>query len=151
MYWAMNTINVEIDELIPHRRPLRLIDQILEVDEDSAVTASTVTEQWPLFANGSVNPIVLIELVAQTALAHRGYTQIKKSAASVVRKGFLVGVKHADFLIHEIPLRTRIITRSTTRVLFDNFREISGIARIDEDIIGEITLQSVQSEPGERK
>ena len=63
MYWAMNTINVEIDELIPHRRPLRLIDQILEVDEDSAVTASTVTEQWPLIANGSVNPIVLIELV----------------------------------------------------------------------------------------
>jgi predicted hotdog family 3-hydroxylacyl-ACP dehydratase len=147
----MNTINVEIDELIPHRRPLRLIDQILEVDEDFAVTASTVTEQWPLFANGSVNPIVLIELVAQTALANRGYTQIKKSTGTVVKRGFLVGIKNADFLIHEIPQRTRIITRSTTRVLFDHFREISGIARIGEDIIGEITLQSVQSEPGEKK
>jgi len=147
----MNTINVEIDELIPHRRPLRLIDEILEVDEDSAVTVSTVNQQWPLFANGSVNPIVLIELVAQTALAHRGYTQIKKSAASVIKKGFLVGVKHADFFIDEIPLHTRIITRSTTRVLFDNFREISGVARIGADIIGEITLQSLQSESGERK
>ena len=148
MYWVMNTINVEIDELIPHRRPLRLIDQILEVDEDSAVTVSTVTEQWPLFANGSVNPIVLIELVAQTALAYRGYTQMKKSAGTVVRRGFLVGVKNADFFIDEIPLQTRIITRSTTRFLFDNFREISGIARIGEDIIGEITLQSLQSESG---
>jgi len=147
----MNTINVEIDELIPHRRPLRLIDEILEVDQDSAVTASTVAEHWPLFANGSVDPIVLIELVAQTALAHRGYTQIKKSAAAVVSKGFLVGVKSADFFIHEIPLHTRIITRSTTRVLLENFREISGIARIGENIIGEITLQSLQSASGERK
>jgi len=151
MYWVMTTINVEIDELIPHRRPLRLIDEILEMDEDSAATASTVTDQWPLIANGSVNPIVLIELVAQTALAHRGYTQIKKSAAAVVRKGFLVGVKKADFFIDEIPPHTRIITRSTTRVLFDNFREISGIARIGEDIIAEITLQSLQSETEERK
>jgi predicted hotdog family 3-hydroxylacyl-ACP dehydratase len=149
MYWVMNTINLEIDELIPHRRPLRLIDEILEVDKDSAVTLSTVTEQWPLYANGSVNPVVLIELVAQTALAHRGCTQINKSAASVIRKGFLVGVKQADFFIDEIPLHTRIITRSKTRFLFDNFREISGIARIGEDIIGKITLQSLQSESGE--
>jgi predicted hotdog family 3-hydroxylacyl-ACP dehydratase len=148
----MNTINLEINKLIPHRRPLRLIDEILEVDEDSAVTVSMVTQQWPLCANSSVvSPIVLIELVAQTALAHRGYTQIKKSAAAVIRKGFLVGVKHANFFIDKIPLHTRIITRSTTRVLFDNFREISGVARIGADIIGEITLQSLQSEPGEKK
>jgi predicted hotdog family 3-hydroxylacyl-ACP dehydratase len=151
MYWVMNSISVNIDALIPHRRPLRLIDEILEVDEDSAVTAATVAEQWPLFANGAVNPIVLIELVAQTALAHWGYTQIKKSADAVVRKGFLVGVQHADFFIDEIPVHTRITTRSTTRVVFDNFREISGVARIGEDIIGEIRLQSVKSEPKESK
>jgi predicted hotdog family 3-hydroxylacyl-ACP dehydratase len=151
MYWVMNSISVNIDALIPHRRPLRLIDEILEVDEDSAVTAATVAEQWPLFANGAVNPIVLIELVAQTALAHWGYTQIKKSADAVVRKGFLVGVQHADFFIDEILVHTRITTRSTTRVVFDNFREISGVARIGEDIIGEIRLQSVKSEPKESK
>ena len=55
MYWSINTINLDIDELIPHRRPLELIDEILEVDEDSAVTGWMVTERWPLFENAPLS------------------------------------------------------------------------------------------------
>jgi len=136
----MNLIDVNIDNLIPHRRPLRLIDEILGVDEDSAVSAAVTTQQWPMLADGAVNPIVLIELVAQTAAAMGGLKG-KKGAAG--NRGLIVGIKSADFFIHGIPLRSRVITRSTTRLLIENFKEITGVVQIDDTVVAEITLQSV--------
>lgn len=136
----MNLIDVDIDNLIPHRRPLRLIDEILGVEEDSAVSAATISPQWPLLADGAANPIVLIELVAQTAAALGGLKQKKGASAD---RGLIVGIKSANFFIDEIPLHSRIITRSTTRLLIENFKEITGVVQIDETVVARITLQSV--------
>lgn len=136
----MNLIDVDIDNLIPHRRPLRLIDEILGVEEDSAVSAATISPQWPLLADGAANPIVLIELVAQTAAALGGLKQKKGASAD---RGLIVGIKSANFFIDEIPLLSRIITRSTTRLLIENFKEITGVVQIDETVVARITLQSV--------
>jgi len=136
----MNPIDVEIDTLMPHRRPLRLIDEILSVDEDSAVSAATINRQWPLLADGAANPIVLVELVAQTAAALGGF---KKKRGAAAGGGLIVGIKSANFFIDAIPLHSRIITRSTTRLLIDNFKEITGVVRIDDAVVAEIALQSV--------
>jgi len=136
----MNPIDVEIDTLIPHRRPLRLIDEILSVDEDSAMSAASINRQWPLLTDGAVNPIVLIELVAQTAAALGG---LKKKKEAAVGGGLIVGIKSANFFIDEIPMNSRIITRSTTRLLLDNFKEITGVVRINDAVVAEIALQSV--------
>ena len=121
----------------------RLIDEILGVDEDSAVTAAVITEQWPLLADGAANPIVLIELVAQTAAAFGGLQKTKKNDGAPGHRGLIVGIKSANFFIDEIPLHSQVITRSTTRPLIENFKEISGVARIGETVVAEITLQSV--------
>lgn len=139
----MNPIDVDIDNLIPHRRPLRLIDEILGVDEDSAVSAAMITPQWPLLENGSANPIVLIELVAQTAAALGGYKKKKNNDATSIGSGLIVAIKSATLFIDQIPLHSRIVTRSTTRYLIDNFKEITGVAKIGETVVAEITLQSV--------
>ena len=136
----MTFIDVNIDELVPHRRPLRLIDEILGVDENSAVSASTISRQWPLLAGDAANPIVLIEIVAQTAAAQGGLKE-KKGASG--NRGLIVGIKSAIFFIDEIPLHSRIITRSTTRLLIENFKEITGVVKIDDTVVAEITLQSV--------
>jgi predicted hotdog family 3-hydroxylacyl-ACP dehydratase len=136
----MNLNHVDIDELVPHRRPLRLIDEILGVDEDSAVSAAVISRQWPLLADGAANPIVLIELVAQTAAAMGGLKE-KKGASG--NRGLIVGIKSANFFIDEIPLHSRIITRSTTRLLLENFKEITGVVQIDDTVVAEITLQGV--------
>lgn len=139
----MNTSDMDIDDLVPHRRPLRLIDEIVSVDEDSAVTAAVMSRQWPLLKNGAANPIVLIELVAQTAAALGGLKQNNKNKSATGNRGLIVGIKSAVFYIDEIPLHSRIITRSTTRLLLENFKEITGVAKIGESVVAEITLQSV--------
>jgi len=38
----------DVESLIPHRNRMKLIDEIMVVDEKTAVTASVVTETWPM-------------------------------------------------------------------------------------------------------
>ena len=139
----MNLIDVDIDELVPHRRPLRLIDEILDMDEDSAVSAARVTPQWPMLENGSANPIVLIELVAQTSAALGGYRKKKKNDDAPVGGGLIVAIKSAAFFTDQIPLNSRVVTRATTRLLIENFKEITGVVKMDDTVIAEVSLQSV--------
>ncbi len=138
-----NILDVPIDDLVPHRRPMRLIDEILEVGEDSAVSVAVVLPIWPLVSDNAVNPIVLIELVAQTSAAFGGYQ--KKKEGSAAGGGMIVSVKSATFYLERIPVNSRLITRSHTRVLIENFKEVSGMVKLGEDVIGEVILQSVSS------
>jgi len=140
---TMTPIEVDIDDLIPHRRPMRLIDEILKVDEDSATTGACAQPTWPLLKNGAANPIVLIEVVAQTAAVLGGLKARKENERASVGRGLLVAIKSAEFFIDAIPLESRIITRATSRLLLENLKEISGTARIGETVVAEITLQSV--------
>jgi len=136
----MNQIDIRIEDLLPHRDRMLLIDKIIEVDDEKAVTESIVTKEWPLFEDNSVNPIILIELTAQTAGVYIGWKEIKKNR-NTYGKGWIVGIKKAAFYLDKISLNNRIIVSSKKTFIFDNFYEILGIAKIDSDIIGEIILQ----------
>jgi predicted hotdog family 3-hydroxylacyl-ACP dehydratase len=139
--------DINIDDLLPHRDRMKLVDEVIEVNEHTAVTRSTVTENWPLFEENYVNPIVLIELVAQTAGISLGWTELKNREINPKGKGWLVGIKEAAFYLEGIPLNSRIITESRKVFDFDNYKEISGIARIKGEIAGKIIVQVVQSDP----
>ena len=41
----MNRFDINIEDLLPHRDRMLLIDEILEVDDKTAVTRATVTDQ----------------------------------------------------------------------------------------------------------
>ncbi|SPD74809.1 conserved hypothetical protein [uncultured Desulfobacterium sp.] len=138
--------HIGIEDLIPHRGRMRLIDEIIEVDENRAVTSAVVNETWPLFDGEAVNPLVLIELVAQTAGICNGFERIKELGMDSEKKGWLVGVKKACFSVVAIPLSTQIITSCEDVFKYEKFREILGVNRIGEDIVGEVTLQVFQPE-----
>ena len=140
----MQTIREEIDALLPHRRPMRLIDEIIAVEGDSVVTAATVIEQWPLLKSGAVSPIVTLELVAQSAAALGGWKQLNSPDRPAGRAGLLVGIQSAVFHIDRIPLHSLILTRCTTRQMLGDFKQISGSVRIGGQLIAEINLQTVQ-------
>ncbi|RJR28845.1 MAG: hypothetical protein C4576_35955 [Desulfobacteraceae bacterium] len=142
----MNRAAMVIDDLLPHRGRMRLVDEVIEVDEERAVTRSTVSEQWPLFDGKGVNALILIELTAQTAGICNCWKGIKEQGDRFVRKGWLVGIKHSRFFVDTIPLNTQIITTTENRFSFENFREVSGTVTIDSRLVGEITLQLVQAD-----
>ena len=41
-------IDIDIEQLIPHRDRMKLIDEVIESDDEKAVTESLVTEKWPV-------------------------------------------------------------------------------------------------------
>jgi predicted hotdog family 3-hydroxylacyl-ACP dehydratase len=140
----MKRANIAIEDLLPHRGRMMLINEIIEMDEDRAVTVSVVTDQWPLFDGKTVSPIILIELIAQTAGISNGLERIRKHGKNSEKKGWLVGIKKSRFFVDAIPLHTTIITRAENRFKYDGFREILGTARIGQDIICETSLQVIQ-------
>jgi len=139
-------IEVAIERLIPHRDRMKLIDAIVEVDDRWAVTESTVTDRWPLLEGDSVNPLVLIELIAQTSAVTIGWKKLKEEGDAESGKGWLVGIKSADFPDIEIPLHARITTRSEINFTMDNYTELHGISTIGKDRIGEAVLQVMRAE-----
>jgi predicted hotdog family 3-hydroxylacyl-ACP dehydratase len=141
-----SVIMYDIETLIPHRGAMKLIGEIIEIDESRCVTASIASESWPLVSGGSVDPIILIELAAQTAGVHFGWEEMRKGNPDVGKVGWIVGIKKAEFFRDRIPVGSRIEVSITDRKSDATYAEIAGTARIGTEIAGEIMLQVFRPE-----
>ena len=91
----LNTdMNLDIETMIPHRGRMRLIEKVVAVDNQKALTAATTSEDWPLYRDGSVDVLVTIELVAQTA----ALLEVNEGADGEVKR---FGVEAAEALVDE--------------------------------------------------
>jgi predicted hotdog family 3-hydroxylacyl-ACP dehydratase len=123
-----------------------LIDEILEVDDKTAVTRATVTDQWPFFDGQTVDSLILIELVAQTAGISNGWVRIQKHGKDSEKKEWLVGIKQSRFFVDTLVLNDRIITRAENQFEYEGYRQILGTAKIGSEVVGEVALQVIQTE-----
>lgn len=137
--------NLTIESLLPHRGRMLLVDKILELDDRQATTLSVVREGWPLFRDGFCNPLILIELVAQTSGIHNGLTRLKKRGADGDIGGWLVGVKQAVFHTAAIARGKHITTTAKNAFVFDDLREIAGSVSIDGVVAAEVVLQVMEA------
>jgi predicted hotdog family 3-hydroxylacyl-ACP dehydratase len=143
----MTTPRIELEALVPHRRPMLLISEIIAFDDQSAATRSVVGRDWPLVGPDGVNALILIELVAQTAAINNGWELFKRDGPGTDRRGWIVGIKSARFRIAAIAPDTTIRVESVNQFAYDNFREIQGIAKIEGKPVAEVLLQLMQAEP----
>lgn len=143
----MTTPPIELEALVPHRRPMLLISEIIAFDDQSAATQSVVGRDWPLMGADGVNALILIELVAQTAAINNGWELFKRDGPGTDRRGWIVGIKSARFRIAAIAPNTTIRVESVNQFAYDNFREIQGIAKIEGKPVAEVLLQLIQAEP----
>ena len=142
----MNRFDINIEDLLPHRDRMLLIDEILEIDDKTAVSRSTVTDQWPFFDGKTVDSIILIELVAQTAGINNGWVRLKTHGQNSEKKGWLVGIKQSRLFVDAVSLNELIITKAENQFEYENYRHIAGFASIGSKIVGEVTLQLIQTE-----
>ena len=138
----MSLLNIDIESLIPHRAPIKMISEVLEITPQSAVAGAVVSSDWPLCDGNAVSPIVLIEIVAQTGAVIDGYKRKIQGKAS--GKGWLVGVKDAQFNIAEISVGTHLVASVGNSYSFDNYSVIKGIVKAGEEILAVIVLQALR-------
>ena len=132
--------------LLPHRPPMLLVDEILTLDDDGAVTRSVVRADWPLCDGREASAIVLVELVAQTSGIHNGYIRGKVEGLAADKRGWIVGIRRAQWAVDRLPVGTRIVTRTENTMEFEGFRDVIGRVEINDRPAAEITLQLLRAD-----
>lgn len=130
---------IDIESLIPHREPIKIITEVIEITDDNGIAAAVVNERWPLCDGRAVRSIVLIEAIAQTAAIVEGYKRKKNGKDGV--KGWLVGIKSAEFTREFIPLSTRITVSVRSLYSFEKYGVTEGVVKAGDEILLTAVLQ----------
>ena len=133
------------ETLLPHRGRMLLVGEILALDHEQATTLSVAQRNWPLYQDGIVSPLILVELVAQTAGVHNGLKRLKTQSSGSETRGWLVGVKNAVFHVSAILIGESVTTTARNAFVFENLREITGTAFINGRLAAEVILQVVEA------
>lgn len=144
----MNTITISdltLDDLLPHRGHMMLLEKVLEVDSKHALTLCRVGKSWPMAEEKGVHPLILIELAAQTAGVCNGLDRIQTKGLESDQMGWLVGIKKTEFLIDSLPFGSEIIISAENTYSFDNLREVFCELHMDNKLICKSTLQLFQA------
>ena len=87
---------MEAEKLIPQRPPLCAIDRLTDYyGKQGVVEATLPLEGIFLRGDGTVEPMVVVEIVAQSFAAVKGYENMIEGDS--VRKGYLVEIKRFEF------------------------------------------------------
>jgi predicted hotdog family 3-hydroxylacyl-ACP dehydratase len=85
-------MNADIEQLIPHRAPMRWIDALTECSDTTAVATATFGAEHFAVENGAVLETALVECVAQTAAAALGRRAQAGGKTSAGNNGMLIAV-----------------------------------------------------------
>lgn len=138
--------DITIEDLLPHREGMLLISEVLRCDDRGSAARCIVKKEWPLVDERGVSPLVLVELVAQTAGINNGWQIIQQQGPGADHRGWIVGIKSARFHVDHLPLGTQIVVTSQNQFEFESFREISGTVEVDGRLAAEVVLQLMQAE-----
>jgi 3-hydroxyacyl-[acyl-carrier-protein] dehydratase len=131
---------VTVDMLLPHRLPMCLVDRLVEFDDNSGVVEACIGPDSLLVnKDGTLDRVVLIELIAQSYAAVKGYSDLL--GGKEIKKGFLVAAKQIELNGRAAAgdlLRIRV---STTGVVGD-FNIADGVITKDDMVLasGNITV-----------
>jgi predicted hotdog family 3-hydroxylacyl-ACP dehydratase len=134
-------MSVAIENLIPHRAPMRWIDALTDCTETTARATATVSAESFAVADGSVLETALIEFVAQTAAAALGQRARNRGKSGATGNGMLVAV--SNFKIHSRPATGKNLQiEIRERKCLGSMMMISSVVSSEGRVIaaGELTL-----------
>jgi predicted hotdog family 3-hydroxylacyl-ACP dehydratase len=118
-------------DLIPQRQPMVLIDQLISVGENSASGRLFIRESNVFCAGGYFQEGGLMEFIAQTAAAWKGYRQLSQQEG--VNPGFIGAIKNLS--VHLLP---EINTEIQSEILVDS--ELLGYTLITGKVVQNKTI-----------
>jgi 3-hydroxyacyl-[acyl-carrier-protein] dehydratase len=134
---------VEIQDILPHRYPLLLVDRILEIEETRIVGIKNVTATEPHFQGHfpdfPVMPgVLIVECMAQTA-GVLVLSQIPDRKNKVVLLTTIEGAKFRKPVIPGDQLRVEMTVISRR----SNVAKMRGEARVNNEIVAECTVMCI--------
>lgn len=133
-------------DLLPHRDAMLLLDIVLAVDENHAVTETVVKTSWPMATSVGVSPLVCVELVAQTIGVCNVWGLMRLHGEKTNKNGWLVAIKKAVFHVDTLPIGARLTIRAENGLAYHMFREATGRVYRQDQIVAEAVVQLYQGE-----
>jgi predicted hotdog family 3-hydroxylacyl-ACP dehydratase len=107
-----------IEAYVPHRGTMRLLDRLIEVDEEHAVAEVDVPTDGLFVRDGAVPAWVGIEYMAQTVSAWAGARA--QRLGSQPRVGFLLGTRRFEAQRPEFPGGATLRVEARCEIMGDN-------------------------------
>lgn len=124
--------------LIPQNPPMAMIDTIIEVSNQKAVTALTILADNVFCKNGYFQAPGLAENIAQTAAAQAGYLASLKNELPPV--GFIGGIN--NLVIENLPaVGEKLVTTIEIENEVMNFTVIKGISKVGETVMAHCQMK----------
>ena len=124
--------------MIPQKPPMAMIDKIIEVTDQKAVTALTITSDNVFCEDGFFQAPGLSENIAQTAAAQVGYLSAQKGEEPPV--GFIGAIKNLK--IENLPVvGEELITQIEIEHEIMNFTLINGISKVGDKVMAQCQMK----------
>lgn len=141
------TLPQPAEALIPHRQPMCMIDQLIEVhDRGGTVEAIIASDNVLLDDKARLDPLGAAEMIAQAFAAVKGYAD--RISDEPIKQGYLVGIRKIQFL-GNVNAGDRLQIHVDTVAAISGFAVVAGKVMRDQEIIaqGELKLWISQDSP----
>lgn len=101
-------MSAAIEQLIPHRAPMRWVEQLIDCTDTTATATTRFTTDHFAVANGALIETALVECMAQTVAAALGQRMRASGKTGAANNGMLAAV--SNFKIHSHPPLNQPIT-----------------------------------------
>lgn len=136
-----------VEDYLAQRGRMKLLDAVVIVDAKGAAARSVASEKWPLFDGTGISPVVIVELVAQTAGIKIRWDEMQRNQDPEKKGGgLIVGVKDAVFHVSSIPVDSTIITSAEKQYVYMEYAEYYGFSKTGGEIIGEARIQVLRTD-----
>jgi predicted hotdog family 3-hydroxylacyl-ACP dehydratase len=92
-----------LDDLLPHRPPMRFLTSILQQTTDGLTCAAHIPGTCALVCGGSAPAVASIEAAAQAAAAWEALRRWRNTGVASPRIGYLVALREVAFFTERIP------------------------------------------------
>ena len=123
----------DILDILPHRPPMRLIDEIVSVGGQRVTCRSTIRADHILFraSDGRVPALVTIELFAQSAAALMMHRASQADASAGKMQGVLLGARLLDFAVDAFEVGDVLLTHLEVRYISGAIVQLRGTVERD--------------------
>ena len=133
----MQALSCRLEDLLPHRPPMVLIDEIVSFDRgtETLVAAFEARRDWS-------ESFAAIEFMAQTAAALVGIVDREQGLSVAAKPGFLLGSRRMELRFDHFEIGKRYLVRATC--LFNDVQTASFECAIEDDgqIIASATISA---------
>lgn len=133
-----------VSDYLPHRPPMLLIDDIVEVAADRVVCRARIHPDCVFAIDGEVHPSAMIEFVAQACAIHAGVVAAREGAPP--KMGLIISCREISFAVDSFAVGDELTIAATLDVGQNGLAAFTGTVTRGETMCASVQLSVVDAE-----